>query len=83
MKYGSLLIAGMVLAGSTGMALAQPAGGGRMAACREDMAKYCDGKTGPDRRQCMQDNKSKLSDGCKAALEAGRGAAKDKATTGQ
>ena len=48
--------------GSTGV------GGGRFAACREDAQKFCADKHGPDRRACMQDNKDKLSDGCKAAL---------------
>ncbi len=82
MKRTSLLLASVMLVGSVGLAFAQDAppaggamaspGGGRMAACRDDMAKHCADKTGPDRRQCMQDNMSKLSDDCKAALAAGR-----------
>jgi hypothetical protein len=79
MKISTILVAGLALAGTAGIAMAQApagggAGGGRFAACQEDMAKYCADKQGPDRRQCMQDNMSKLSDGCKAALAAGRGA---------
>ena len=78
MKISTILIAGLVLTGSASLAVAQaPAGGpgrGGFAACQEDMTKYCADKQGPDRRQCMQDNMSKLSDGCKAAMAAGRGA---------
>lgn len=79
MKSTTLLFACAVLIGSGGIALAQgagaPAGGGGrggFAACRDDMQKYCADKQGPDRRQCMQDNMSKFSDGCKAAMAAGR-----------
>ncbi len=46
-----------------------PAGGG-MAACRDDAQKFCADKTGPDRRACMEANKDKLSDACKAARAA-------------
>ncbi len=60
-----------------GAAAAQPGGGqGNPAmakvreACSADMQKLCPDKTGPDRRQCMQDNKDKLSDGCKSAIGA-------------
>jgi hypothetical protein len=45
-------------------------GGGRMAACRDDATKYCSGKTGPDRRECLTTNMNSLSDGCKTALSA-------------
>jgi len=80
MNITKLLLAAAMLAGSTSMAFAQAAGsgmagppaGGRMAAGRDDMQKYCADKTGPDRRACMQDNKDKLSDGCKAAMAAPR-----------
>jgi len=85
MKISTILLAGVVLTGSAGLALAQGQGagngngGGRagFAACQEDMAKYCADKQGPDRRQCMQDNMSKLSEGCKTALQSfqGRGPA--------
>ncbi len=37
--------------------------------CAADMKTYCDGKTGPDRRACMQENADKLSDGCKSAIQ--------------
>jgi hypothetical protein len=39
-------------------------------ACAADAAKLCPDKTGPDRRQCMMDNKDKLSDACKTAIAA-------------
>ena len=57
---------------------AQPAAGGMaagggMAACREDAQKFCADKTGPDRRACMEANKDKLSDACKAARAARAG----------
>ena len=52
-----------------GGAMAGP-GGGRLAACRDDSAKYCADKRGPDRRACLNDNKDKLSDTCKSALAA-------------
>jgi hypothetical protein len=81
-----ILIAATLLAASAGMAFAQgapPAGGapggpggpggggrGRLAACQDDMAKFCADKTGPDRRQCLMDNKDKVSAPCKAAMSA-------------
>ena len=66
-----MLMAAAVLAATAGAAFAQtpPAGGG-MAACREDAQKFCADKTGPDRRACMEANKDKLSDACKAARAA-------------
>ncbi len=89
MKSTTIFVAGILLAASAGLALAQPAGGagagrGGFAACQEDMAKYCADKTGPDRRQCMQDNMSKLSEGCKTALQSfqGRGPAPAQAPAG-
>jgi hypothetical protein len=51
----------------------QGGGGGGMAACREDAQKFCADKTGPDRRTCMEANKDKLSDACKAARAARAG----------
>ena len=87
MKISTILLAGLVLTGSASLALAQgqpgAPGRGGFAACRDDMAKYCADKQGPDRRQCMQDNMSKLSDGCKAALAAGRGAGAPARPAGQ
>ncbi len=66
-----MLMAAALLAATAGAAFAQtpPAGGG-MAACREDAQKFCADKTGPDRRACMETNKDKLSDACKAARAA-------------
>jgi hypothetical protein len=64
------LMAAALLA-MTGSAFAQGApGGGGMAACREDAQKFCADKSGPDRRACMEANKDKLSDACKAARAA-------------
>ena len=62
-----------ILAMGASVALAQngpPPGGGGMAACRDDAQKFCSDKTGPDRRACMEANKDKLSDACKAARAA-------------
>jgi hypothetical protein len=72
MTIRKLLLMSALLTVPAGMALAQgaPPAGGRMAACRDDMQKFCSDKTGPDRRACMQANKDKLSDGCKAARAA-------------
>ena len=72
MKLSIFVAAGLLAAGA---ALAQAPqgggnGGGRMAACRDDAQKLCAGKTGPDRRACMEENKDKLSDACKAARAA-------------
>ncbi|HEX4026060.1 MAG TPA: hypothetical protein VHX18_00475 [Rhizomicrobium sp.] len=74
MKIKTMVLAAAVLAMGAGAALAQngapPPGGGRMAACRDDAQKLCPDKHGPDRRACMETNKDKLSDGCKAAMAA-------------
>ena len=76
MKISSLLLAGVMLASSAGLAVAQaPAGGGGgrgapPAECTADMAKFCADKTGPDARQCRTDNMSKFSDACQTALKA-------------
>ena len=39
-------------------------------ACRDDLAKYCAGKNHVTReaRTCLEDNKAKVSDACKTAL---------------
>lgn len=77
MKISSLLLAGAMLVGSVGLAVAQPApggapGGGRggPAECTADMAKFCADKTGPDARQCRTDNLTKFSDACQKAIAA-------------
>jgi hypothetical protein len=80
MTLSKVVLASLLVVGSVNMAFAQGqapagAGGGRLAACRDDAQKFCSDKTGPDRRQCMQDNKDKFSDACKAALAAPRPAA--------
>jgi hypothetical protein len=70
----TVILAAVLLAAGAGGAFAQgagaPPGGGRMAACRDDAQKFCSDKHGPDRRACMEANKDKLSDGCKAAMAA-------------
>jgi len=73
MTIKTMVMAAAVLAMGTSAVLAQngpPPGGGGMAACRDDAQKFCSDKTGPDRRACMEANKDKLSDACKAARAA-------------
>ena len=70
-----MITAAMLLAGAAAWGQTPPAGGamtgaGPMAACRDDMQKFCADKMGPDRRACMEANKDKLSDGCKQARAA-------------
>ena len=69
MKIKMLIVAATLAAGPA-LAQAPAGGGGGMAACREDAQKFCADKTGPDRRACMEANKDKLSDACKAARAA-------------
>jgi len=68
MKMAMFVAVGVLAAGAA-LAQGAPQGGG-MAACREDAQKFCADKTGPDRRACMEANKDKLSDACKAARAA-------------
>jgi hypothetical protein len=49
------------------------AGGGRFAACADDTAKYCSGKTGAAQQSCLQQNLSSVSGECKVALSAPEG----------
>jgi hypothetical protein len=74
MTIKTMVLAAAVLAMGAGTAFAQngppPGGGGGMSACRDDAQKLCPDKTGPDRRACMEANKDKLSDACKAARAA-------------
>ena len=77
MTIRTMMLTAALLAAGMGTALAQNGGpppggggGGRMMACRDDAQKFCSDKHGPDRRACMQANKDKLSDGCKAAMAA-------------
>ena len=69
------LVAALVAAAGSAFAQGTPpqGGGGGLAACREDAQKFCADKTGPDRRTCMEANKDKLSDACKAARAARAG----------
>jgi hypothetical protein len=82
MMIKTMVIAAMLLgataSGVFAQGAAQPAAGGMavgggMAACREDVQKFCADKTGPDRRACMETNKDKLSDACKTARAARAG----------
>jgi hypothetical protein len=74
MTIKTMMLAAAMLTMGASVALAQngppPGGGGGMAACRDDAQKFCSDKTGPDRRACMEANKDKLSDACKAARAA-------------
>jgi len=62
---------------------AMASGGGRMAACRDDATKFCAGKTGAARRECLTTNMSSLSEGCKAAMASAPGAGTSTRTTNQ
>ena len=77
----SLVLAAALLA-APGAAFAQPAAGAPAASpamqaarakmmeqCGADLKKFCDGKTGSDRGQCMRDHAAEMSDGCKAAMQ--------------
>lgn len=85
MKISNLLLSAMLVIGTVGIAVAQPAtppaGGGRgaglRAACGVDIQASCAGKQGPEIRQCLADNQAKLSADCKTAMAAAtaRGAA--------
>jgi hypothetical protein len=70
MTLRMMLVAAALVAATAPAAFAQAPQGGGMAACREDAQKFCADKTGPDRRTCMEANKDKLSDACKAARAA-------------
>lgn len=83
MTIKTMVMAAVLLSATASGVFAQGAGpqpaaggmaaGGGMAACREDAQKFCADKTGPDRRACMEANKDKLSDACKAARAARAG----------
>jgi hypothetical protein len=78
MTIKTVMFAAALLTAGASFALAQngappPGGGGRMAACRDDAQKLCPDKRGPDRRACMEANKDKVSEGCKAAMAAATG----------
>ena len=82
MKFMNLVVVSALAIGSLGVALAQqpPAGGGGggrgaaiRAACGADIETNCAGKQGPEIRQCLNDNKAKLSAGCSTALAAAPG----------
>jgi len=85
MKIAHLVIVSTLAIGSLGIAVAQPAptpgpggpngpGGGRgaalRAACGADIEANCAGKQGPEIRQCLTENRAKLSAGCQTALSA-------------
>jgi hypothetical protein len=86
MKFSNLVVVSVLALGAVGAAFAQDApapgggGGGRgalAAACGADIQANCAGQAGRGIRQCLTENQSKVSEGCKAALAAappGRGA---------
>jgi hypothetical protein len=75
MKTRTALIAFTALVSLSATAFAQdadqPRGGGR-GACREDVQKLCAGveRGGGKIRECLTSNMDKLSDACKANVEA-------------
>jgi hypothetical protein len=85
MKFSNLVLVAALSLGAIGVAAAQdapappPGGGGRgalQAACGADIQSNCAGQAGRGIRQCLTENQSKISEGCKAALAAippGRG----------
>ena len=85
MKFANLVLVSALAIGAAGLAFAQetPApppgggpGGGRgvlAAACGADIQANCAGQAGRGIRQCLTENQSKISEGCKAALAANPG----------
>ena len=87
MKFANLVLVSALAIGAAGLAFAQetPApppgggggpGGGRSAlaaACGADIQANCAGQAGRGIRQCLTENQSKISQGCKAALAANPG----------
>ncbi len=69
MKMKLLTTAAVALALSAGAATAQS--GPVSSACKDDLAKYCAGKSHQNRdaRACLESNKDKVSAACKSALE--------------
>jgi hypothetical protein len=51
-------------------ASAQPAGGGRLMACKDDVAKLCQGveRGGGRIAQCLKAHSQQVSSGCKSAI---------------
>ena len=77
----SALVALAALSVSSAYAADAPAAGPATEACKQDVQTLCAGVQPGDGhiKQCMKKNRSKLSDGCKAALKEQR--AKKKAAT--
>lgn len=65
------LATALALALAGGTAFAQQGTGPVAAACNDDIAKLCAGKSHGNReaRTCLEANKAKVSAACKAALE--------------
>jgi sugar lactone lactonase YvrE len=62
---------GRAVVGPGGRVISTPSpGGGLMAACSEDIAKYCTGQNGFGARGCLTQNSDRLSAKCKAAVAA-------------
>jgi hypothetical protein len=68
----ALLIA--IFAAASLSAAAQAQGKGRLAACKEDIQKFCasEPKGQGKVRACLQSNKDKVSADCKTALDAAK-----------
>ncbi len=49
---------------------AQRGGHGLKRACATEIQQYCAGQRGRERRTCLQDHMSQLSDSCKSAVQA-------------
>jgi hypothetical protein len=43
-------------------------GHGHHKACKEDMKKFCGGKHGPEKKACVEQNKSQFSQACQEAM---------------
>jgi hypothetical protein len=63
-----------VLAAVSFSPAAQAQGKGRLAACKEDIQKFCasEPKGQGKVKACLQSNKDKVSADCKTAIEAGK-----------
>lgn len=81
MSMKNLTMTAVALALSAGAAMAQS--GPVSSACKDDLAKYCTGKSHQSReaRSCLESNKDKVSAACKSALDStggGKGKGKGK-----
>ncbi|HEX4594218.1 MAG TPA: hypothetical protein VH157_08075, partial [Bryobacteraceae bacterium] len=62
---------GRAVVGPGGRVISTPSpGGGLVAACTDDIAKFCPGQNGFSARACLTENSDRLSAKCKAAVAA-------------